>query len=176
MAQAAPTNALSTSNKTCGTWYTVSPLPIWYFGLSVLKSRQVVSGDTCAVVSIANLISLDDFYFLNPEINKDCTNLDLGVAYCVQPVGTITTYSGYTYTSSALITVPAATFPSVNTAITIPGNNPGYVATSPLSVAAPSATDKIMSSYCLDINGTAPETIPTCDCYTVVMGYNVGGK
>lgn len=27
--------------------------------------------------------SLDDFYFLNPEINADCKNLQFDVAYCV---------------------------------------------------------------------------------------------
>ena len=32
---------------------------------------------------------------LNPEIDANCTNLILGQAYCVQPVGSITTYANY---------------------------------------------------------------------------------
>lgn len=64
---------------------------------------------------------MSDFYFLNPELNVNCTNLDLGIAYCVEPVGNIQTYPGYTVSSGApTITVPPATFASVNTAITTP--------------------------------------------------------
>lgn len=33
--------------------------------------------------------------FLNPEVWENCTNLWLGYNYCVQPVGTISTYTGY---------------------------------------------------------------------------------
>ena len=40
-------------------------------------------------------IALKDFYFLNPEINANCTNLLLGLAYCVQAVGNIVTYPAY---------------------------------------------------------------------------------
>ncbi|KAL2812859.1 hypothetical protein BJX63DRAFT_432363 [Aspergillus granulosus] len=49
---------------------------------------------------------IPDFYFLNPGINANCTNLLLGLAYCVQPVGDIAMYTsntttplGYTLTS-----------------------------------------------------------------------------
>ncbi|CZR61077.1 uncharacterized protein PAC_10973 [Phialocephala subalpina] len=40
-------------------------------------------------------IQLDDFYFLNPEINSNCTNLLEDTSYCVQPVGYISTHPGY---------------------------------------------------------------------------------
>ncbi len=83
-------------------------------------------------MSISNSISLEDFYFLNPEINANCTNLDLGVAYCVEPVGNIATYSGYSVTSSQIITVPPASFTSVNTAIPTSTGDPGYIATTSL--------------------------------------------
>ncbi|KAF4160012.1 hypothetical protein CNMCM6936_004141 [Aspergillus lentulus] len=106
----APTNAMTGSNAHCSHWYTV------------------VEGDTCASVSIANSISLTDFYFLNPEINANCTNLLLGEAYCVAPVGAITTYSGYTVTGGwATITVPTASFPSIDTAIPMSTGDPGYI-------------------------------------------------
>lgn len=32
---------------------------------------------------------------MNPEINANCANLLLGLAYCIQAVGDISTYSGY---------------------------------------------------------------------------------
>lgn len=83
-------------------------------------------------MSVANYISLSDFYFLNPGINENCTNLDLGVAYCVEPVGDIATYSGYTLTRGPTITVSPATFSSVNTAIPTSSGDPGYTATTSL--------------------------------------------
>jgi hypothetical protein len=62
---------------------------------------------------------LHDFYFLNPEINAECTNLLLDVSYCVQPVGDISSYASYTASSGTKqsITVAPNTFSSVNTAI-----------------------------------------------------------
>lgn len=47
---------------------------------------------------------------MNPEVATDCSNLWLGYAYCVQAVGTITTYDGYTVTTpSTSFTRPATT-------------------------------------------------------------------
>ncbi|KAL8653777.1 MAG: hypothetical protein Q9226_003712, partial [Calogaya cf. arnoldii] len=37
---------------------------------------------------------MDDFVFLNPGINSNCTNLLADESYCVQAVGDINTYSG----------------------------------------------------------------------------------
>lgn len=78
-----------------------------------------------------------DFLFLNPEVNKNCTKLQLGVAYCIQPVGSIATYSGYTQTTTARITVAPANFSSVNTVIGTPTNSPGFVASSTSLPMAP---------------------------------------
>jgi hypothetical protein len=64
-----PTNAKDESNKKCGSWYNVE------------------AGDYCNLVTIRYGIFLDDFVFLNPSINENCTNLLLGVSYCVSPVG-----------------------------------------------------------------------------------------
>ncbi|RDX41745.1 hypothetical protein OH76DRAFT_1411835 [Lentinus brumalis] len=43
----------------------------------------VVSGDTCAVIDTKFRITLAKFIQWNPEINSQCTNLQLGVQYCV---------------------------------------------------------------------------------------------
>lgn len=76
------------------------------------------------MLSVEFSITLSDFLFLNPEVYSNCTNLDLGVAYCVFPVGNIATYSGYKAPPTLSITVPPATFSSVNTAIPSATNNP----------------------------------------------------
>ncbi|OJJ66409.1 hypothetical protein ASPBRDRAFT_666024 [Aspergillus brasiliensis CBS 101740] len=109
----APTNAMTGTNKDCSQWYTV------------------LEGDNCALVSVRFSLALSDFYFLNPEIDANCTNLELGEAYCVAPVGTLTTYSGYPVTTPFIV-ITSATFPSVNTAIPTASSHPGYVATSSL--------------------------------------------
>ena len=36
-----------------------------------------------------------DSLFLNPQVSEDCTDLWLDYAYCIKPVGVITTYNGY---------------------------------------------------------------------------------
>ncbi|KAL5360255.1 hypothetical protein BJX96DRAFT_184441 [Aspergillus floccosus] len=109
----APTNAMTGSNQNCGQWFTVA------------------EGDNCALLSVRFSLALPDFYFLNPEIDVNCTNLELGEAYCVAPVGTLTTYSGYPVTTPFIV-ITSATFPSVNTAISTASSHPGYVATTSL--------------------------------------------
>ncbi|EGD90567.1 hypothetical protein H112_02034 [Trichophyton rubrum D6] len=37
---------------------------------------------------------MDNFIFLNPALNSNCTNLYAEESYCVLPVGDINTYSG----------------------------------------------------------------------------------
>ncbi|KAM3490965.1 hypothetical protein MY3957_005742 [Beauveria namnaoensis] len=81
-----PKNAHGDSKKNCGKWYTVK------------------KDDNCAKISVANSVSLDDFYFLNPGVDKTCSNLWLNYAYCTQAVGDINTYPGYP------VTVPSTTF------------------------------------------------------------------
>ncbi|KAH7420080.1 hypothetical protein BKA64DRAFT_563224 [Cadophora sp. MPI-SDFR-AT-0126] len=76
-----PTNVGQNTTTDCGRFY------------------EVQSGDTCQTVAQKFSIPLDDFYFLNPEIKGNCTNLQANVSYCVQPVGYISTYPGYGGTS-----------------------------------------------------------------------------
>ncbi|PYI25219.1 hypothetical protein BP00DRAFT_469767 [Aspergillus indologenus CBS 114.80] len=87
-----PTNGMSTSNQNCAKWYTVE------------------ADDDCATISVANGISTDEFLFLNPEVWSNCTNLWVYYAYCVEAVGDVATYSGWTQTvTTTVFTKPAST-------------------------------------------------------------------
>ncbi|KAF4161886.1 hypothetical protein CNMCM6936_002900 [Aspergillus lentulus] len=105
-----PTNAQGQSNTNCAEWYLVQ------------------SGDYCSSISVKFGISLNDFYFLNPQVDVNCSNLWLNTSYCVRAVGNIATYSGYP------VTTPSYTFtkPPSTTAFT-----PVAVATPPLKPKAP---------------------------------------
>jgi len=63
----------------------------------------VKDGDHCDSISIAYRITLEDFYFLNPQINDEFPNLRLGASYCVEAVGDIATYNGYPITTTAIV-------------------------------------------------------------------------
>jgi hypothetical protein len=58
--------------------------------------------DNCAAVLMKNSITENDFRLLNPSVNADCTNLEIGSAYCVRPVGSITSYISGTPVSTSL--------------------------------------------------------------------------
>ncbi|KAK0736847.1 LysM domain-containing protein [Apiosordaria backusii] len=75
-AASVPSNTAAGSNAYCGRWYSV----------------QI--GDYCNLLTLRFAISLQDFIFLNPMLNENCTNLFAEESYCVQPVGDINTYSG----------------------------------------------------------------------------------
>ncbi|OBT47402.1 hypothetical protein VE00_02155 [Pseudogymnoascus sp. WSF 3629] len=74
-----PTDAADGSGgaeKPCGRWYSVQ------------------QGDYCNLVAIKFGITLPDFFFLNPAVNTNCTNLFALESYCVAAVGDINTYTG----------------------------------------------------------------------------------
>lgn len=98
-----------------------------------------MEGDTCSLVSVANSISLTDFYFLNPEIDANCANLELGEAYCIAAVGDISIYSGYPVTTP-WITVATASFPAVDTSIPTAASDPGFIYTPTYLPTAPGTT------------------------------------
>lgn len=75
-----PTNAAAASNRNCKLWH------------------DVIDGDNCAQISADANIQLFIFYFLNPDVDTSCLDLQLGVSYCVQLVGDISTYPGYVAT------------------------------------------------------------------------------
>ncbi|KAJ5656875.1 hypothetical protein N7507_008825 [Penicillium longicatenatum] len=182
----APTNALNGSTTDCGLWYTVR------------------EGDDCSLVTVANAISLVDFYFLNPEIDANCTHLELGEAYCIAAVGDINTYSGYPVTTP-LFTVTTASFPAVDTSIPTATSDPGFVYTPTYLPTAPdtltncqryanydttynlnscnsyttgsddtSSSDSGPGSLCLSLNATESTTVSNCNCFTGVNGYEKG--
>jgi hypothetical protein len=80
---------------------------------------------------------------LNPSIDKNCTNLWLDTAYCVQAVGDINTYPNYPYSSSAVYTLTSS----------------AYVTTSSVSTSTvPSATPYVRPPH-------APGTKADCEGY-----------
>ncbi|KAH6687318.1 hypothetical protein F5X68DRAFT_207197 [Plectosphaerella plurivora] len=103
-----PTNTQGESNTNCGQWYTIT------------------LDDTCATVSLAFGISLVDFYFLNPQVaSPSCNNLWLGYSYCVKPVGSIETYSGYVIEGpTTSFTRPPVPPPTQNAIIPIAKDKP----------------------------------------------------
>ncbi|KAI7205540.1 hypothetical protein KC316_g171 [Hortaea werneckii] len=145
----APTNAASGTSRECGLWYTVQ------------------AGDTCGQVSVANSIALTDFYFLNPSLDVECTNLLLGSAYCVKAVGDIASYSGYTPSGGASITVPRATFSSVNTAI-ITATPVGYSFTQSLM---PTASGTIEG--CTDYSNHNASANRSGDCRYIAFAWQI---
>lgn len=65
----APTDVASGVNPRCGRYY------------------HVVTGDYCNMIVIKFKITMDDFIFLNPSINSNCTNLLADESYCIQAIG-----------------------------------------------------------------------------------------
>lgn len=64
-----PMDAAEGTNISCGRWY------------------RVELGDYCNMIVIKFGTSLEDFRFLNPVINENCTNLYAEESYCVLAVG-----------------------------------------------------------------------------------------
>jgi hypothetical protein len=64
-----PTDVADGTNTRCGKFYQVQP------------------DEYCNLLVLRFGISLDDFAFLNPSLNANCTNLLAFESYCVQPVG-----------------------------------------------------------------------------------------
>lgn len=72
----APTDIAANTTTNCGQFY------------------EVQLGDYGNLVCLKFSISLDDFLFLNPAVNLNCTNLFAEESYCVAPVGDISSYVG----------------------------------------------------------------------------------
>ncbi|KAH6655548.1 hypothetical protein BKA67DRAFT_657480 [Truncatella angustata] len=119
-----PTDAMTESNHYCGTWYLVQ------------------KDEYCQLIATKNGITLSDFYFLNPEIDSNCTNLWADASYCVAPVGTITTYDGYYGSSTASNTGTPTT---LNTATLSTVSAATYAA--PTATGFPLANLSIASCY-----------------------------
>lgn len=68
---AVPTNVAKQTELRCGQYYTT------------------VEGDYCNVLLMKFAISLVDFFFLNKDVNANCTNLLAQYSYCVKSIGDI---------------------------------------------------------------------------------------
>lgn len=116
---------------------------------------------------MTNSISISDFYFLNPEINSNCSNLEVGVAYCVGAVGNIATYSGYSTSGASRTTYPPGSFSTVSTA-TQTSTLAGYAYTQSLM---PTASGTI--SGCSEYANYNASTNANGDCDYVAFAYQV---
>ncbi|KAJ4417419.1 hypothetical protein N0V82_006186 [Gnomoniopsis sp. IMI 355080] len=127
----------------------------------------VLSSDTCALVAIKNRISLNDFYFLNPEINStSCDNLWLGSAYCVKAVGNIATYSGYRDTTTTAnpchsLDAPSSCF--VNTYATTSGFTWPAVGSATATASSSASASSFTATNDLPL---APGSWANCSAYT----------
>lgn len=152
-----PTDIAAGTNTQCAKYYLVS------------------AGDDCSRITVMLGISLEDFYFLNPEVNStNCNNLEAGYSYCVQAVGNINTYSGYGGTTSrqcivngsiaasCLATTTVATdtywsFPAPTNATTT-----SVISSTPLPVAPGTPTDcdgyEIYSNLTTNSTSNTPNT------------------
>ncbi|KAL3248312.1 hypothetical protein ABHI18_012097 [Aspergillus niger] len=142
-----PDNAVTTSNTDCGYWYTIQ------------------DGDTCDRVSEIFFIPENDFYFLNPQLDNNCAYLLLGNSYCVQAVGSIQTYSGYSSSSSTSFPVLSSTV-DANTTVT---ENRTMSETATISIsgnAAASLTSTIISP-------SRMSTLPTFSASTAITSTTV---
>ncbi|RYP36756.1 hypothetical protein DL768_010914 [Monosporascus sp. mg162] len=93
-----PTPIPDGTNAQCGQYYLIG------------------SSEDCSTITSKFNIELDDFLFLNPQVWRNCTNLWLDYYYCVQPVGTITTYPGHPDSSTTVpfVETPATAVPYVD--------------------------------------------------------------
>lgn len=116
-----PPNAHPDSNERCASWYTVrswikkSSISLCVQHMLTGLLPQVVEGDYCDRIATGASLTTTDFYFLNQGLDESCSNLQLGTAYCVKPVGDITTYPGYEVEgpSTSFTRPPTSTIPVI---------------------------------------------------------------
>ncbi|KAK1709775.1 hypothetical protein BDP67DRAFT_408326, partial [Colletotrichum lupini] len=119
-----PTNVAAETNTYCGRYYTA------------------ILGDYCNLIVMKFGISMDDFLFLNPAINENCTNLYAEESYCVQPVGDLNTYTGKPGHITFAITMTGTVEDS---ATTLPDNI--WTAPTPTTTLLPIATGTRKDCY-----------------------------
>lgn len=103
------------------------PLPFCVqHGLTASRC-QVIEGDYCDKIVNDVGLTTDDFYFLNQALDKTCSNLQLGTAYCIKPVGDIKTYPGYEVEgpSTSFTRPPSSTISVTLPTVTLHPHAPG---------------------------------------------------
>jgi len=73
------------------------------------KYYQVQSGDYCELIALNNTITVALFEEINPSVDSGCTNLVVGLYYCVYPTADWNATSNSTLTTSTYITAPTTT-------------------------------------------------------------------
>ncbi|KAJ5139216.1 uncharacterized protein N7515_004064 [Penicillium bovifimosum] len=131
---------------------------------------KIGTGETCDAVVKKSSISISDFLFLNPEINEKCTNLQLGVYYCVQAVGYITTYPGYGGTSDDYTKVSMTAVPSSVLRPDYPGALPNN---SYPVIPLANGTRKDCYDY-MWLSNTTDDAL--ADCWTMAMTNGVSAE
>lgn len=99
-----PTNAAANVSDNCGRYYVVQP------------------NDYCNLLCVRFGLTLDDFIFLNPEVNQNCTNLYAQESYCVAPVGELSDYPGHSGYIPPVSTAAKSAWSSFPTATYVPPN------------------------------------------------------
>ncbi|KAJ5120356.1 uncharacterized protein N7515_009744 [Penicillium bovifimosum] len=134
------------------------------------RYHRIGTGETCDAVVKKSGISMSDFLFLNSEINEKCTNLQLGVYYCVQAVGYITTYPGYGGTSDDYTKVSMTAVPSSVPRPDYPGALPNN---SYPVIPLANGTRKDCYDY-MWLSNTTDDAL--ADCWTMAMTNGVSAE
>ncbi|EFQ32525.1 LysM domain-containing protein [Colletotrichum graminicola] len=148
-----PTNVAVDTNDHCGKFY------------------EVRLGDYCNLLTVKFSISLNDFRFLNPAINENCTNLYAEESYCVQAVGDINTYPGRPGATSYVLSATSGMEDSVTT---MPDAT--WTAPTPTKTPAPlaSGTLRDCASYFLgddwQLDVTDTDYISRCQLIAEIWG------
>ncbi|KAF2000817.1 carbohydrate-binding module family 50 protein [Amniculicola lignicola CBS 123094] len=71
------------TNSTSTTVPPPAPTPSGTVG-RCYRWHVIQSGDTCALLQVVEGISMEDLMAWNPDLKAECSNLVLGLAYCVQ--------------------------------------------------------------------------------------------
>ena len=113
---------------------------------------------------------MNDFYFLNPQINHNCSNLWSNTSYCVQPVGNIQTYSGYPTPTPGTIfpkptPPPTSAFPPVVT--------DALSTTAPGTIEGCQEYENAFSESVASIVGQSLDYLNSCDLWAADSGVSV---
>ncbi|KAJ3559301.1 hypothetical protein NM688_g426 [Phlebia brevispora] len=84
-----PPSSLSTTTTTSPTSTPTIP-PGTFNSSQCLSYYEVQPGDTCLAIQYDYGITLDQFISWNTEVTSDCTNLEVGLSYCVFGLGNFT--------------------------------------------------------------------------------------
>ncbi|KAL2822658.1 hypothetical protein BJX63DRAFT_417678 [Aspergillus granulosus] len=108
---------IPSATSTATTTGTPAPVPTDVADGTVDRCAQfllVQPGDYCNKIIIKYGISLEDFLFLNQDVNQNCTNLFTYKSYCIQPAGPIDEYPGhpgYILPDESITYLPETEFP-----------------------------------------------------------------